>query len=73
MFYTFLEYETCTRVQDTKSNFQLFCCIWHNIFGKKVEQSDLFVELLYFCLLKVWNIFLCFADDMSTSFCSDDN
>ena len=37
------------------------------------EQSDLFVELLCFCLLKVWNIFLCFADDMSTNFCSDDN
>ena len=38
---------------DRKSNFQLFCCIWHNIFGKKVEQPDLFVELLCFCWMKV--------------------
>ena len=28
-----------------------------DIFGKKVEKSDHFVELLCFCLLKVWNIF----------------
>ena len=35
-------------------------CIWHNIFGKKVEQSDLFVDLLCFCLLKLWNIFFVF-------------
>ena len=34
--------------------------MWHNIFGKKVKQSDLFVELLCFCLLKVWNIFFVF-------------
>ena len=38
----------------------MFCCIWHNIFGKKVEQSDLFVELLCFCWMKVWNIFFVF-------------
>ena len=42
---------------DTKSNFQLFCCIWHNIFSKKVKQSDLFGDLLCFCLLKLRNIF----------------
>ena len=30
------------------------------VFGKKVKQSDLFVELLCFCLLKVWNIFFVF-------------
>ena len=45
---------------DRKSSFQLFCCIWHNIFGKKVEQSDLFVDLLCFCWMKVWNIFFAF-------------
>ena len=33
---------------------------YNNIFGKKVEQSDLFVELLCFCLLKLWNIFFVF-------------
>ena len=38
---------------DTKSNFQLFCCIWHTIFVKKVEQTDLFVDLLCFCSLKL--------------------
>ena len=30
------------------------------VFGKKVKQSDLFVEVLCFCLLKVWNIFFVF-------------
>ena len=50
-----------------------FAAYGNNIFGKKVEQSDLFVELLCFCLLKYGIYFLYFADDMSTSFCSDDN
>ena len=48
-------------------------CIWHNIFGKKVEQSDLFVVLFCFCLLKLWNIFFVFRRWYANEFMCRDN